>query len=998
MEPIVPDRHDSFLVALQQFPKRTIIKICGYSEGTCSKIYNTIGNVVDTTKNIFLAAQSWVNQKLGGASPQIATGQNVDTLPAVTEPTPSSPPQEINTASPVATTTPKPVAPVIKPAPKKIPAKTPVKIQPDIFPDNLPEIFPDAVDAARPNLDNLKPKSTPSIALGGGGAAGVPEAPLIATSNPESEQSAPDPTPAVTIPADATAPSPPVLDESFADIIYTTNTSAVVFGTVTTDTVALVVSSSPQQNGAIAFSSSSFSFSPTLNSGHNYFSFAALDAGNNTSSFSGEAHFIYDIFSPTVPNLTINNRSGASSTNINITLQSADDSPVFFDLQYSTNTLDWNDLAANTSTSEFNFSGERGKKYYFRSRARDILENESVWGEASNATYINYSQEVVINEIAWSGTSANPSHEWIELYNNSNESINLSGWRVLVSGRQLEWSKINNSIIPARGYYLYERVTDNAVKNIQADFVFNLLYGISNDGAKLELIKPDGTKADEVDASSKWFAGDNIKYRSMERRSSLVSGNNPANWQSNQGPRIGPRTNSGGQIYGSPKMSNFGGISLNYAQEDAVVTLAKENNPYYLEFYEIPAGKTLQIEPGVVIRAVYQASNMIINGSLKASGTSAEKVVFTSSKDGVATTTAKDWQGIWFKPGSSGTLFGVSFRYAGYPFRLRGNLPQNTEQAIRMESANVQINDSDFNDNGSLLIYSENSNLNINNSAFANGIKAIESNGSISGVSNSSFTNFSDGNGPFVFRDIWPRFSGLTFASSTDMVALERMVISGQEVTLSSGKYLVNGSLNIASSSKLIIESGAQIYLTLYSFVEVFGSLDARGTAENPVEFLAMSTSSRWGNLRFNNSTSSLNFVNIKNGNRLNGRPPALNGMLLVNNSNLEINNATLWDAEPIGQTVQATNSTLTVNNSLIGASEKYIVVGPSNVTAGIRLNSGALNLDNTSFENLYIGVMAVTANSPAINAQNMSAEKFVNVDFPTDPPGLLNFPTPTST
>ena len=35
---------------------------------------------------------------------------------------------------------------------------------------------------------------------------------------------------------------------------------------------------------------------------------------------------------------------------------------------------------------------------------------------------------VVINEIAWMGSAASASDEWIELKNTTNESINLSGW------------------------------------------------------------------------------------------------------------------------------------------------------------------------------------------------------------------------------------------------------------------------------------------------------------------------------------------------------------------------------------------------------------------------------------------------------------------------------------------------------------------------------------------------------------------------------------------
>lgn len=45
-------------------------------------------------------------------------------------------------------------------------------------------------------------------------------------------------------------------------------------------------------------------------------------------------------------------------------------------------------------------------------------------------------KSIVISEVAWMGTQANSSHEWIELYNTTRDEINLEGWH-LVSFR---WS------------------------------------------------------------------------------------------------------------------------------------------------------------------------------------------------------------------------------------------------------------------------------------------------------------------------------------------------------------------------------------------------------------------------------------------------------------------------------------------------------------------------------------------------------------------------------
>jgi hypothetical protein len=52
--------------------------------------------------------------------------------------------------------------------------------------------------------------------------------------------------------------------------------------------------------------------------------------------------------------------------------------------------------------------------------------------------------DVVINEVAWSGTACSTYDEWIELYNNTGSPIDLNGWTL-------------QGTIPAHGSYLLER-------------------------------------------------------------------------------------------------------------------------------------------------------------------------------------------------------------------------------------------------------------------------------------------------------------------------------------------------------------------------------------------------------------------------------------------------------------------------------------------------------------------------------------------------------------
>ena len=43
------------------------------------------------------------------------------------------------------------------------------------------------------------------------------------------------------------------------------------------------------------------------------------------------------------------------------------------------------------------------------------------------------SGDVVINEIAWGGTAASSSDEWLELFNTTNQAITLTNWTLNAS-------------------------------------------------------------------------------------------------------------------------------------------------------------------------------------------------------------------------------------------------------------------------------------------------------------------------------------------------------------------------------------------------------------------------------------------------------------------------------------------------------------------------------------------------------------------------------------
>ncbi len=112
---------------------------------------------------------------------------------------------------------------------------------------------------------------------------------------------------------------------------------------------------------------------------------------------------------------------------------------------------------------------------------------------------------LIINEIAWIGTINSANDEWIELYNNSQNPINLEGWKIITSDGTPE-IKLSGTI-PANGFYLLERTDDNTVPNIPADQIYK--GGLGNSGEDLKLYDNSGILVDEVNCSSGWFAGNN---------------------------------------------------------------------------------------------------------------------------------------------------------------------------------------------------------------------------------------------------------------------------------------------------------------------------------------------------------------------------------------------------------------------------------------------------------------------------------------------------------
>lgn len=161
-------------------------------------------------------------------------------------------------------------------------------------------------------------------------------------------------------------------------------------------------------------------------------------------------------------------------------------------------------------------------------------------------------RSVIINEVAWAGTTSSLNgDEWIELYNSTNASINITGWTLKAADGTP--SITLNGTIPAGGYFLLEKDDDNTVSDILADQVYT--GELSNSGETLTLSDVANKVIDTANGNGgSWPAGSSSTYGTMERTS--TSTDSDSIWKTNTGAVKNGKNANGGDILGTPKKSN----------------------------------------------------------------------------------------------------------------------------------------------------------------------------------------------------------------------------------------------------------------------------------------------------------------------------------------------------------------------------------------------------------------------------------------------------------
>lgn len=185
---------------------------------------------------------------------------------------------------------------------------------------------------------------------------------------------------------------------------------------------------------------------------------------------------------------------------------------------------------------------------------------------------------IIINEVAWGGTAAGSQDEWIELWNTTDQVVDLSGWQLQIGEISLPLDRAGNASlasrqtsIPAGGYFLLERTDDQTVSDIEADIIYK--GSLPNGGVALLLLDAQGNVVDRVVcADGGWPAGcggaGTLPYATMER---VLLADGTLDWETCDGMAVNGLDAAGDPLCGTPRALNSAAVRLECAPRVTVI-------------------------------------------------------------------------------------------------------------------------------------------------------------------------------------------------------------------------------------------------------------------------------------------------------------------------------------------------------------------------------------------------------------------------------------------
>ncbi len=164
-----------------------------------------------------------------------------------------------------------------------------------------------------------------------------------------------------------------------------------------------------------------------------------------------------------------------------------------------------------------------GMRIGFRPRWAMSLFVAGLVVSAMAAAPFHGTREVVIHEIAWMGTTQSANQQWLELYNTTDEVIDLDGWQLRCRNRTFE-IPLQGEILPHRSVVLIQEAHPE-LPGVPIHMTFS--YRLNPEGERLILEDARGRVVDLVD---RWYAGDAETAATMQRLYPYRAGYRGRSW------------------------------------------------------------------------------------------------------------------------------------------------------------------------------------------------------------------------------------------------------------------------------------------------------------------------------------------------------------------------------------------------------------------------------------------------------------------------------------
>ena len=691
----------------------------------------------------------------------------------------------------------------------------------------------------------------------------------------------------------------------------------------------------------------------------------------------------------------------------------------FYQVQYKVNDGAWKDWLSHASEAQAYFQGLyslfNDNVYHFRGRAQDRDENLGDWSKEIQIDVVN---PIVITEVGYAGTNADAGDQWIELYNRTDHEIDLAGWHIISGSGGVEGLNIKlEGKILAHGYFILEQGDDTVLSDISANQIFensigrNYLYLRDKNNRYIDELYMPGSGLDE----NKFLQEDN--HYSVERVSAYSFGLLDKNWKVNNGQLVNGNDADGNQIFGTPGQQNSVHQLYTYYpysfMEDTV--LKKELSPYLFLGLNNHVFKdtTVQVEPGVVIKLYDRQSGLTVHGTLKAMGSEAEHIIFTSFQDdalggdsngdqGDSLPMAGDWLSLYFAPDSKNSqLEYIEARYGG---AVMGSSPLGFGNAIWADHADMSLKNSviQHNKNRGLMLINSNAVIdnvqffghNDNDWPFNEESKAIFVQGGAPHITNSHFEDNAKG----IYLSLFFDLSLLTSTDTFPVIQNNTFTKNREPIILGSGAYPVFASNDLAENNfnnvvftaeiskditlgsdipyliKNMLVVPANITLTMNpatvmefqnssSGLQVNGTLKALGNQGEPIIFRPHNfdsetvTPGAWTGLQFSRTSQNSVLENTEISYAISGVKVDQSAVLVKNSVIQNNKNNGIW----------LINSPSTIDASEISEHKEVD-------NKGIFVQGGIPAIKNSHFINNFYGIYNETWHDPEIN-QDVLAE-----------------------